>query len=200
MKAYQTETYGIPFVLSVPSTLDEYAAIHGSTSAVLDNAISNDVNHVILGKIRGAFANVLVDRGAKLDTTTNAKGETVDVKPDKKWFAAALASLGIAGAEASKLLQSISDSIGYDISSSRGLNGGPAQKDLSDAEALCKAIEAGQSTYDRVKSNLEGRNPGLEIETDDDGVFSVEALAKGLAFERRRIEAERKQGQTSLLG
>lgn len=200
MKQYPTETYGIPFFLKVPATYEEYAEVHGDANAALNNAVDHDVAHTILSKVRAKLAEVLVSKGYPFDKTTNAKGETVDVKPDKKWFAAAIAALGLSAPECSQIVQSIADELGYDVSSSRGLNGGPSKKDLSDAESLIAAIDAGQSTYDRIKANLEARNPGLVIETDaDSGQFTAEALAKGLAYERRRIEAERKANQNALL-
>ena len=200
MKAYQTETYGIPFVMSVPSSYEEYAQIHGDVNAALENAISNDVNHNILNKIRAALAEVLVKTGYPLLTTENKKGDVVTVKPDKNWFAKAVAHAGWSASEATAQLNAIAASIGYDISSSRGLRSGPAERDIADAKKLVTAIEAGQSTYDRVRTNLEGRNPGLTIELNEDGTFTAEALAAGLAFERRRIESERKAQNNSLLG
>lgn len=200
MKKYATETYGIPFFLSVPSTYEEYAEAHGNANACLENAVSNDVNHNILNKIRAALADKLVSLGYPKDTTTNAKGEIVDVKPDKKWFSKAIQQAGWDAATATAEAQAISDEIGYDVSSQRGQNAGPSQKDLKDATGVIDAINAGQSTFDRVRTNIEARNPGLELETLEDGTFTAESLAAGLAYERRRIESERKAQTNALLG
>lgn len=201
MKLYPTETYGIPFSLMVPATIDEYNSIHGSTSAILDNAVSQDVNHVILGKIRSALAERLVSLGASYDTKPNPKGgDPIIIKPDKAWFATAIRTVGWDAPTASRETQAIADAIGYDVSSTR--SSGPSKADIATAEDLVVAIKAGKSTFARVKTNLEARNPGLVLESTgegDDLTFTVEALAAGIAFERRRIERERKEMHKSVL-
>jgi hypothetical protein len=191
-------TYGIDFYLAVPSSIEELEQIHGRAGVALELSIKQDVAHTILGKIRRKLAEALAAEGFALPTKTVGDKETTLV-PDKNWFAAGFTALGWDTAKKTTVVQAIADEVGYDVSSERGLSGGPSKTDLKDAEGYISAVASGATTFDRLKGNLERRNPGLDIPLEDDGSITVENLASALRTDRRRIEAELKAKQSELL-
>lgn len=197
----QTNTYGIPVTLTgAPNNSEELDALIGRANATFDLAIEKLVAHVVLGKVRDGLADAMVAEGFPKETKTSGDKE-LEVKPDKHWFAKGFAALGWDAAKRQQVCQAVADAVGFDVTSSRGLSGGPTKEDLKNSEQLLAAIAAGRSTHERVKTNLEARNPGLDIMVNDEGEMTADALASALGFERRRIAAEIKAatGGASLL-
>ena len=200
MKNILTKISKSQFTLSVPETIEEFDQKHGRAGAVLDKGIQYDVAHTILGKIRSAMGVKLVKLGATRDTAgTDDKGEPIYKVIDIKWLDRAAAELNIDAAALSKMYQELADEIGYDVSGTRGGSREFNQVDLKDAKSLLEAIKLGKTTYARIKSNLETRNPGLEVEVDDNGEVTAEQLAAGLKVERARAEAERQASLSGLI-
>jgi len=197
MQKQLTKIGKIQFTILVPTSIEEFDQQHGRAGAVLEKAINYDVAHTILGKIRAKAGVELVKLGAKRDIErTDEKGEPVYKPIDTKWIDRQFVALDIDAAGQAELYQRIADELGYDVSGSRGGSKDFNQVDLKDAKALLEAVKLGKSTVERIKNNLEARNPGLELVLEEDGTITTEALAAGLKVERARIEAEK---QNSLL-
>lgn len=202
MKKQITKVGSIQFTVNVPESIEEHEKLHGQVGATLAKAINYDVAHTILGKIRNKMADYLVKRGKDSEppvelreiASHNDKGEPVFKATDTKWIDRTFAKLGIGVPEQATLYQDIADEVGYDVSGTRSSNKEFNQVDLRDAKGLMDAIRLGKTTFDRVKTNLETRNPSLDLAVDENGAFTVETLAAGLKVERARVEAER-QGQ-----
>ncbi len=192
MKKQVTKVGKVQFVIEVPETITEFDGIHGREGAVLDKAINYDVAHTILGKIRQKVGAELVKLGFKRDVaSTDEKGEETYKPIDTKWIDRGFAALSLDLAAQTKLFQATADEVGYDVSGTRGGNKDFNQVDLRDAKSLLEAIKLGKSSFERIKANLEARNPGLEVATEENGEFTAEQLAAGLKVERARVEAER---------
>jgi hypothetical protein len=191
-------TYGIDFYLETPTSVEELESIHGRAGVALELAIKQDVAHTILGKIRRKLAETMAEAGWARPTKTVGDKEIDDV-PKRDWFAKGFTFLGWDTAKQREVVQGIADTIGYDITSDRGTNGGPAKSDYKDAETYLVAVESGQTTFDRLKGNLERLNPGMTVPMDEDGTISIDDLAAALRVNRRRIEMEAKQKQNALL-
>lgn len=159
--------------------------------AVLGYANDNVKAHITLGQIRGQAVKELIKLGATVKTIgQDANGKDVGEKTDIKWIARGLKELGFSDSNASAFFQEIADKIGFSTAGTREVKDFTSV-DLKDAKAILEAIGLGNSSFERVKANLEGRNPGLVVETDDNGAFSAEGLAKALKVERARAEKER---------
>lgn len=198
MKKQLTKIGKIQFAIGVPETIEEFDKQHGRAGAVLDKAINYDVAHTILGKIRTKAGDALVALGKERGlgelrdpSGTNEKGEVTYKAYDTKWIDRQFVKLEMDAAAQGELYQKIADEIGYDVSGTRSSNKEFNQVDLKDAKQLLEAIKLGKSSFERLKTNLENRNPGLEIELEADGTFTVEALAAAIKVERLRVEAER---------
>lgn len=192
MKKQLTKIGKIQFAILVPESIEEFDQQHGRAGAVLDKAINYDVAHTILGKIRAKTGAELVKLGAKRDIErTDEKGEPVFKPIDTKWIDRQFLALNMDAAAQGELYQKIADEIGYDVSGTRAGSKEYNQVDLKDAKQLLEAVKLGKTTVERLKTNLEARNPGLELELESDGTITPEALAAGLKVERARVEAER---------
>lgn len=192
MKKQLTKIGKIQFAILVPESIEEFDQQHGRAGAVLDKAINYDVAHTILGKIRAKTGAELVKLGAKREIErTDEKGEPVFKPIDTKWIDRQFLALNMDAAAQGELYQKIADEIGYDVSGTRAGSKEYNQVDLKDAKQLLEAVKLGKTTVERLKTNLEARNPGLELELESDGTITPEALAAGLKVERARVEAER---------
>jgi hypothetical protein len=203
-KPYQTAIAGAQFsIKDAPATVEAFNQAAGDANACLNDALANAVYRTIMPKIWRKLAERIVAAGFPFDTkSVTAKDgtvSTIDVKPDKKWFERAYIALQWDAAEQSSNCQAAADEVGWDMTSSRGSNSGPTQRDEKDASELLTIIQAGGSTFARVKGNFEARNPGLVIPVEDDGTITLDSLAAAFLFDRRRAEAERKAAKNSLL-
>ena len=192
MKRIETNINGIAFYVEQPSSIEEFNQLHGSATAVLERANDYINAHIILSKVRAKVAEKLTELGFPLATKLVGDKE-VTVKADKAWFDKAFATLAIAPADRAALVQEAADEVGYDVSG-RQASSGATGVDKKAAKQLISAIGAGQSTFARVKGNLESRNPGLEIEVEEDGSITEDNLALALKTERKRVEATAAHG------
>ena len=147
--------------------------------------------HITLGQIRTQAVKDLKELGATVKVTgKDANDKDITEKTDIKWIARAIKELGLSDTEASAFFQGIADKIGFNTQGTREVKEF-TNVDLKDAKAILEAIALGNSSFERVKANLEGRNPGLVVEINEDGAFTAESLAKALKVERARAEKER---------
>jgi len=68
--------------------------------------------------------------------------------------------------------------------------GKPAKKYLTQAQGLTDAVAAGRGTWEGVVEKLTALNIGLNIEVDDDGAPSLDALARALKVDEERRSQE----------
>ena len=192
MKKISTKISKTAFSINIPETVEEYASIHGDVNACLEQAIKYDVAHTILGKIRTEVGARLTKLGAtRAVSGTDSKGEPIFKAIDIKWLDSAFIELGLDAAEQSAMYQDVADAIGYNVSGSRG-NKEFNAIDLKEAKELINYVGLGKTNFQRIKANLEARNPGLVLELDEDSSCTPEVLAAALKVERARAEAERR--------
>lgn len=197
MKKQLTKIGKTPFTISVPESIEEFDGAHKRAGAVLDKAINYDVAHTILGKIRAKAGEKLAEMGAERDVASTNPDGTKNLKPiDTKWIDRAFTALEMSATAQSEFYQAIADEIGYDVSGTRSSNAAFNQVDMKDAKAWLEAQKLGKTSFDRLKTNLEARNPGYELVLDENGEADLETIAAGLKVERARVEAER---QNSIL-
>ena len=210
MQKKMTKIGTVAFAILIPASFAEFALLDAGAKHDADGNVdastakgaidemaalgyANDyaTAHITLGKVRSAVVKELKALGATCKVTgQDAQGKDITEKTDIKWIERELKASGMSPTEQQAFVQDIYDKIGFDLSGSRETKD-YTNVDLKDAKAILEAIALGKSSYERVKANLEGRNKGLSIEVDGDGIFTTEALAAALKVERARAEAER---------
>jgi len=199
MKKVSQSMLSVSAFLSVPDSIEEFNSfLVGRPETALDFANAEAYYRGIAPKVRSRFLSAVAEAtgiAPKVVSTKTVGDKTVEVFEKDTVYMKRVKASGIADDVLVPLLQAAYDEVGWDLSSTR--SSGPNAKDREVVDFILNAITAGESTFDRVVANYERLNPGLEIERDEDGSVSPEALAEAVRVDRLRRESEAK---TSMLG
>lgn len=185
-------------LVQVPENADEFDKCAGKAGACLEYACAEGIYRSVLPKIRSAlFERLEAETGIKrkvVDTKTVGTGENakeVEIyEKDSLYFKRVCAEQQCEPSAFEPIANEIAATVGFDLSTQRAVGGRVTAADKRNADKVLTAIENGKSSFDRVVENLTERNPGLEIEREDDGSITHENLAAALKVERLRLEAE----------
>ena len=187
---------GVSAFMKVPESIDEFNTfLAGSTSTALDYANAEAYYRGIAPKVRSKFLALVAEKTGIAPRVTGSRKvgdkEIETTEKDTLYIKHVIAS-GTSAADLAPLLQTAFDAVGWDLSSTR--SSGPNAKDREVAEFILNAINTGESSYERVKTNYEKMNSGLELALESDGSLAVETLAEAARVDRLRRESERMVG------
>lgn len=191
-----TMSMTVPF--EVPSTVAEFAAAAGvgeeqGEATVLKYASDEAMFRTILPTFRDAFFTALEEESGieRPQTGTSNKivdGEKVEVPifaKDTEYFHHVQAEEGKEAADYEALALQVAQGIEFNLRA-KPRAGKPAKKYLTQAQGLSDAIAAGRGSWEGVVEKLTSLNIGLNIEVDDDGAPSLDALARALKVDEER--------------
>lgn len=172
---------GLELQLQVPETTEEFDAALGKKDAVLAFAIDEATYRGILPKIWRTAVERIPDEfnfPRNSTTTTDDEGnETVVLEKEgdflNRWKAQFDAS------ERQPFVQKIADEVGFDVSKT-GRTAKPSKEFMAQAEELATKVANGDSTWDRILSNIQARCPNASFPVDDEGNAEVIDVAAAL--------------------
>jgi len=190
----------VPF--EVPSSVAEFAAAAGvapeqGEATVLKYASDEAMFRTVLPTFRDAFFKALeeetgIERPQTGTTNKIVDGEKVEVPvyaKDTEYFNHVQAEEGKEAADYEALALQVAGDIEFNLRA-KPRAGKPAKKYLTQAQGLTDAVAAGRGTWEGVVEKLTALNIGLNIEVDDDGAPSLDALARALKVDEERRSQE----------
>lgn len=194
MKTLQNNTLGIVCLIAVPSTAEEFDKLAGRTGACLDEATMNVVYRVWNHKFRAALVKALEEKtGIERAYTEEGEGDKKTKKyteTEKVYVNRLLVNGAITDVELNSLGQTIAKDLPFDPSPSERSKKLPKEVENLVAQLL-GAIEAGQSTADRVMENVAAK-AGVENFVASFGEFGEESLGAALVAVSRKQAEEQK--------
>lgn len=195
-----TMSMTVPF--EVPSNVAEFAAAAGvapeqGEATVLKYASDEAMFRTVLPAFRDAFFKALeeetgIERPQTGTTHKIVDGEKVEVPvyaKDTEYFNHVQAEEGKEAADYEALALQVAGEIEFNLRA-KPRAGKPAKKYLTQAQGLTDAVAAGRGTWEGVVEKLTALNIGLNIEVDDDGAPSLDALARALKVDEERRSQE----------
>ena len=190
----------VPF--EVPSNVAEFAAAAGvapeqGEATVLKYASDEAMFRTVLPAFRDAFFKALeeetgIERPQTGTTNKTVDGEKIEVPvyaKDTEYFNHVQAEEGKEAADYEELALQVAGDIEFNLRA-KPRAGKPAKKYLTQAQGLTDAVAAGRGTWEGVVGKLTALNIGLNIEVDDDGAPSLDALARALKVDEERRSQE----------
>lgn len=176
MKTVIQDTLGIKVKLDVPSTNEEVDQLMNQKDGAAAAAVDKYIFHSWLGNFRKKLCVILAEKSG----LAQAEGET-----DKTFVDRIRAS--DTGIDIQAEAQALADNLPVNMGGAS--SGRVAKRYLDRASAIITAITAGESSFDRVVTNLEGRNIGLSIPREKDGSVTEESLAYALKADEERLKS-----------
>lgn len=194
MKQVSQSLLGIPALLSVPTSVEEFQSFLPPGETVLGYAVDEAYYRGVAPKVRSVFLELIASQLKQVPMVTSEKtvGEGEKAKVVKTYekdtaFLKRIQASGVTPAQLQPLAQSAFDKVGWDLSSTRST--GPNKKDQDAANFYIQAVTNGETNWDRLVTNFEAANPGLKIAREDDGSISSEIMAETCRVNRLRLEA-----------
>lgn len=202
MKTRNQSTMGMSVPFQVPSTVAEFGEAAGvgpeaAEEVVLKYALDEGMFRTVLPAFRAAFfERIESDTGVERDVvgtaTKKEDGEEVEVpiyQKDGQYWKKVLAETGKEASDFEELAAEVAADVAFDLRS-KPRAGKPSKEFIQRADGLASAVAAGRSTWDNIISKLVQLNPGVTIETLEDGAPDLESLARALKVDADRRSKE----------
>lgn len=206
MKPYSQKFLGLSITIQVPESAEEFDQMSGQVGSCVESAVAQEVLHGYGGKFRNKFAEAL-----EKETFTDADGKEFKVEwpedkdatakqPKKKdgtqtvmhispkdYFDLVCAKTGKKPADFNALAQSVADANPFDLKASES-GGSRVSKAIN--EAATELVNNQPDRAKRAAETLASRNEGLTIETDANGLPTIDSLARAMAVDAARRQRE----------